>query len=64
MDDNRVPVLRLTAFPPGYGPYERWELTVEETGEVLANGPAPPDAEIIGVAADAYRARVRRGFGV
>lgn len=30
--------IRLTAYPPGDGPYECWELTVEATGEVLLAG--------------------------
>ena len=38
----KMGTLRLTAFPPGDGPYERWELTVEETGEVLATGDTMP----------------------
>jgi hypothetical protein len=45
--------LRVTAYPRK-GPYDRWELTVEATGEVLASGPMPADNEAIRAAASAY----------
>lgn len=40
-------LLRMTAYPPGPGPYERWELTVEATGEVLMAGSMPLDHDAI-----------------
>lgn len=49
--------LRLTAYPPG-GPYNHWELVVEETGEVLLEGATfPIPSEIINAASRAYHAR-------
>ncbi len=51
--------LRLTTLPEGAGPYDRWELTVESTGELLASGPMPLDERIIRTAGFAYRARFR-----
>ena len=48
--------LRLTAFPPTK-PYERWELTVETTGEILASGSMPVDERVVRAASDAYHAR-------
>lgn len=54
----RPGTLRLTAYPPGDGPYDRWELTVEETGEVLAKADTMPvDEATVRSAATAYRAR-------
>jgi hypothetical protein len=54
-------VLRMTAYPPGDGiavPYERWELTVEDTGEVLLSGPMPVDQDAVRAACAAYRERL------
>jgi hypothetical protein len=52
--------LRLTAYPPD-GPFERWELTVEATGEVLASGLMPASEEVIRSVAAAYRIGLRHG---
>lgn len=54
-------ILRMTAYPPGHGPYERWELTVEATGEVLLGGPWPIDMEAVGQARDEYHRRIEQG---
>ena len=48
--------LRLSAFPPTE-PYERWELMVETTGEILASGSMPLDEHVVRAASDAYHAR-------
>lgn len=60
--------VRLTAYPPGFGPYERWELTVEATGEVLLTGTQFPIDEqptrgAIREACDAHHARVEADRG-
>jgi hypothetical protein len=55
-------VFRMIAYPPE-GPYERWELTVEETGEVLLRGAFPYDRDVVDEACDAYCERATRGFG-
>jgi hypothetical protein len=48
---------RLTAYPPD-GPYERWELTLEGTGELILAGPWPYEDDAIRKACDAYRAKI------
>jgi hypothetical protein len=35
------PPLTMTAYPPGNGPYDRWEVTTS-TGEVLISGTSFP----------------------
>ncbi len=50
--------LRLTAYPPGNGPYDRWEMTCEDTARVLVKGPWPLDYNMIRVATDAFHAGV------
>lgn len=54
--------LLVTAYPPG-GPYDRWELTDEATGDVLASGPMPCDYGAIRAAASAYRIAVVTWWG-
>lgn len=56
-------LLRMTAYPLGNGPYERWELTVEATGEVLLTGTQfpideQPVRDAIRAACDAHHAKV------
>jgi hypothetical protein len=54
-------ILLMTAYPPGDGiavPYERWEVTVEATGEVILGGPMPVDQEAVREACDAYHKRI------
>ncbi len=38
-----APTLQLTAFPDGPGPYDRWELTVQKSGRLIAHGSMPLD---------------------
>ena len=54
-------VLRMTAYPPGDGPYERWELTVEATGEILLGGPWPIDHDAVEQACAEHHRRVEQG---
>ena len=49
--------MSLTCYRPGDGPYERWELTVEETGELLLSGVMPIDENAVRQAVAEYRAR-------
>lgn len=50
--------LRLTAYPPGPGPYDRWEVTTP-SGEVLISGTAfPPDENAVRDACAAYYQRL------
>lgn len=59
MDEtNDLHTLLMTAYPPGNGPYERWELTVEATGEVIISGTMPIDEEAVRKACAAYHARI------
>ena len=62
MTEN-IPVVlfRLTLLPAGDGPYERWELTVEATGEVVLAGRMPVDETGIRNAATRYRELKERG---
>lgn len=50
-------LLRMTAYPPG-GPYERWEVTVEETGELIIAGAWPIDEDAVRAACTAYHERI------
>lgn len=50
-------LLRLTAFPASGGPYERWEMMVECSGEILARGKFPPDPDEISRISAAYHSR-------
>jgi hypothetical protein len=50
-------LLRMTAYPPD-GPYERWEVTVEATGEVIIAGQMPVDQDAVQRACAAYHARI------
>jgi hypothetical protein len=51
-------LMRLTCYPMGPGPHDRWELAVEATGEVLLSGTEfPIDPDAIRQAVDAYEAR-------
>jgi hypothetical protein len=52
-------LLRLTAYPPGPGPYDRWEVTAEATGEVIAGGIMPIDEAYVREACDAYHRRIQ-----
>lgn len=54
---TRIPTVLMTAFPAGNGPYERYEVTVEVTGEVLFASPMPIDREAVSAACAAFRAR-------
>lgn len=47
-------ILRMTAYPPGHGPYDRWEVTVEATGVVLIGGPMPVDQDAVRAVCAAY----------
>lgn len=63
MEATRAPdwkrhAIRLTALPPGDGPYERWELMSEFTGEILLQGPMPIDQGAIRAACDAFHRRI------
>lgn len=49
-------VLRMTAYPTGPGPYDRWELTVEATRTVLASGTMPVNMDVVRAASAAYHA--------
>ena len=55
-------LLRLTAYP-AEGPYERWELTAESTGEILLQGKMPVDENAVREAASAYHQRVEEAGG-
>jgi hypothetical protein len=57
MDNRQAHILTMTAYPPGNGPYERWELTVDRTGELLVLGEFPLDHDAIRAACAAYRKR-------
>lgn len=59
MADQPSPdIITLTAYPPGPGPYERWELTVDRTGEVLLKGDTfPIDRDAVRAACNAYHQR-------
>jgi hypothetical protein len=50
-------LLTLTAYPPGPGPYERWEVTTP-TGEVVISGSMPIDEEALQKACQAYHVRI------
>lgn len=50
-------LLRLTAFPASGGPYERWEMMAECSGEILARGKFPPDPDEISRVSAAYHSR-------
>lgn len=51
-------ILRMTAYPPGYGPYERWEVTFEATGELIIKGDMPVDQDAVRSACSAYHHRL------
>ncbi len=55
-------LLRMTAYPPE-GPYDRWEVTVEATGEVIIGGTMPVDQEAVREACAAYHARIEGKVG-
>lgn len=51
-------LLTMTAYPPGPGPYDRWEVTTPY-GEVLISGASfPIDEEAVRDACQAYHRRV------
>jgi hypothetical protein len=39
--------VRMTPYPIGDGPYDRWELAVEATGQVLLEGKFPMDRDAV-----------------
>lgn len=47
-------LLRMTPYPIGPGPYERWEVTVEATGAVVISGAMPLDEDAVRAACKAY----------
>jgi len=62
-DEHQVPLL-LTFLPEGQGSYDRWELSVEPTGEVIASGPLDEGAEeVIKAVCRARYDERERGFG-
>lgn len=59
---NDPHILTMTAYPPGYGPYDRWEVTTP-SGEVLISGTTfPVDNEAVTKAAQAYHRCIELGI--
>lgn len=56
-------MLLMVAFPAGMGPYNRYELRVHHTDELLDAGAYPPDQERIGMVVTAYREAVAACLG-
>lgn len=44
-------------LPPGSGPYDHWELMVEETGELVAQGSLPYDHKTLRKTCAAFHKR-------
>lgn len=52
--------LTLTAYPAGWGPYDRWEITTP-TGEVLMSGTVfPIEVDKVRAACEAYHRRLNQ----